>query len=158
MRKLLLITTSLLALSACGFQLKGQQPYDRLPYQAWQVDGGELQQPLENALRRADAQSVGASDAQAAITVTHLGTERNVLTSTRAASINEYMLVLRVTAQASRNGEPLGEPMEIVVRRPMEYADSEILGKGEEEAMIWQDMRRDAAQQIVRRLGFLKAQ
>ena len=62
------------------------------------------------------------------------------------------------SAQASRNGEPLGEPMEIVVRRPMEYADSEILGKGEEEAMIWQDMRRDAAQQIVRRLGFLKAQ
>ena len=71
MRKLLLITTSLLALSACGFQLKGQQPYDRLPYQAWQVDGGELQQPLENALRRADAQSVGASDAQAAITSGH---------------------------------------------------------------------------------------
>lgn len=157
MRKLILIT-GLLALSACGFHLKGNQPYDHLPYKNWRIDGGELQQSLENALRRADGVPVDAPNAQAAISITHLSTEKNVLTITRAASINEYLLVLRVTAQASRNGVPLGEPMEIMIRRPMRYADNEILGKKEEEAMIWQDMRQDAAQQIVRRLTFLKAQ
>ena len=80
--------------------------------------------------------------------------QKDVLTITRAAMINEYQLALCVRAQVSRNSEPVGEPMQIEVRRTLEYADSEILGKQEEEAMIWQEMRRDAAQQIVRRLPF----
>ncbi len=157
MRKLGL-AAAVLALSACGFHLKGSQPYDHLPYQAWRVDGGPMQQALENALRRADGMPVDAPQAQAVISISNIDTQKDVLTITRAASINEYLLVLRVTAQASRNGTDLGEPMNIVVRRQMRYADSEVLGKQEEEAVIWQDMRQDAAQQIVRRLAFLKAQ
>ncbi|EGZ46166.1 LPS-assembly lipoprotein LptE [Neisseria wadsworthii] len=156
MRKILL-AAAILAVSACGFHLKGTQPYDKLPYTAWRVDGGALQQVLENALRRADGKPVDAPQAQAVIAVNHIETRKDVLTITRAANINEYLLILRVHAQASRNGENLGTPIIVEVRRSMDYADSEVLGKQEEEATIWQEMRRDAAEQIVRRLAFLKA-
>lgn len=157
MKKLLLLA-AVLSLAACGFQLKGTGSIPSgLPYKAWRVDGGQMQQALENALRRADGQPVDAPQAQATITVTRLDTKKDIYTITRAAEINEYLLSLRVEAQASRNGEPLGAPMVVLVQRPMEYADSEVLGKQEEEATMWSEMRADAAEQIVTRLAFLKA-
>lgn len=157
--KKILLTAAVLTLSACGFHLKGSAGFDQaLPYQSWQVNGQGLQQALERALRRADGKPVPAPEAQAVITVTELQNRRDIHTITRAAEINEYMLTLRVVAQASRNGQPLGAPMEVVINRRMDYADSEILGKAEEENTIWAEMRTDAAEQIVRRLTFLKAQ
>ncbi|WP_416189098.1 LPS assembly lipoprotein LptE [Neisseria sp. CCUG17229] len=156
--KKIILTAAVLLLASCGFHLKGtagtSQP---LPYQNWYVNGGALQQALENSLRRSDGRPVGMDQAQMAVNVTHIETRRDIYTITRAADINEYLLMLRVDAQATRNGEPVGEPMSVVVHRTMDYADSEVLGKAEEEQTIWSEMRTDAADQIVRRLTFLKA-
>lgn len=156
--KKIILTAAVLLLNSCGFHLKGtagtSQP---LPYQNWYVNGGTLQQALENSLRRSDGRPVGMDQAQMAVNVTHIETRRDIYTITRAADINEYLLMLRVDAQATRNGEPVGEPMSVVVHRTMDYADSEVLGKAEEEQTIWSEMRTDAADQIVRRLTFLKA-
>lgn len=156
--KKIILTAALLLLASCGFHLKGtagtSQP---LPYQNWYVNGGALQQALENSLRRSDGRPVGMDQAQMAVNVTHMETRRDIYTITRAADINEYLLMLRVDAQVTRNGEPVGEPMSVVVHRTMDYADSEVLGKAEEEQTIWSEMRTDAADQIVRRLTFLKA-
>ncbi len=91
------------------------------------------------------------------LTVSRIDTRKDIYTITRAAEINEYLLILRVEAQASVNGEPLGEPITVVVNRKMDYANSDVLGKAEEEQTIWSEMRTDAAEQIVRRLTFLKA-
>lgn len=156
--KKIILTAAVLLLNSCGFHLKGtagtSQP---LPYQNWYINGGALQQALENSLRRSDGRPVGMDQAQMAVNVTHIETRRDIYTITRAADINEYLLMLRVDAQATRNGEPVGEPMSVVVHRTMDYADSEVLGKAEEEQTIWSEMRTDAADQIVRRLTFLKA-
>ena len=152
------VSLAILAVSACGFNLKGSGlSHDQLPYQAWLVDGGELQQPLETALLRTKARPVDAQQAQAIVTVNKIDAQKDILTITRAAKINEYLLILTVEAEASIGGKVLGEPMRITIQRPMDYADSEVLGKQEEEAMIWQEMRRDAAEQIVQRLSFIKA-
>lgn len=152
-----LIMCAALLLAACGFHLKGQSPYDRLPYQTWHVAGGEMQQALEDALIRAKGMPSEKAAAEAAVELERIDTRRDVLTVTRAALINEYMLVLEARAQAYRNGQAWGEPFTVSVRRNMAYADSEILGKQEEEARIWREMQRDAAEQIVRRLAFLGA-
>lgn len=158
MKKMIFTAAAALLLASCGFHLKGtagtSQP---LPYQNWSVNGGALQQALENALRRADGRPVAASEAQMAVNVNHIETRRDIYTITRAADINEYLLILRVEAQATRNGEAVGEPMTVLVQRTMDYADSEVLGKAEEEQTIWSEMLTDAAEQIVRRLTFLKA-
>lgn len=44
-----------------------------------------------------------------------------------------------------------------LVRREMSYSDAAVLGKEREEALLWADMRRDAAEQLVRRLSYLPA-
>lgn len=155
----MLLGLAALTLSACGFHLKNSaNSYNALPYQAWWVDGGELQQPLETALINAKGRPVSGPQAQATVSVRDINARKDILTITRAALINEYLLVLNVQAQASVSGKPLGAPMNITIKRRMDYADNEVLGKQEEEAMIWQEMRRDAAEQIIRRLSFIEAQ
>ena len=152
----ILMTAAVLLLSACGFHLKGMGgTAHTLPYPAWHIQNASvMQKALENALRRADGKPVSAAEAQMTL---HIETRQDIYTITRAALVNEYLLTLRVEAQAIRNGEPVGEPMTILVNRTMDYNDSEVLGKQEESETIWAEMRADAADQIVRRLTFLKA-
>lgn len=155
----ILLTAAVLLLGACGFHPKGMGGISHpLPYQAWHIANGQaMQQALDKALRYADGNPVGADKAQAVLTVSRIDTRKDIYTITRAAEINEYLLILRVEAQASVNGEPLGEPITVVINRKMDYANSDVLGKAEEEQTIWSEMRTDAAEQIVRRLTFLKA-
>ena len=145
-----------LLLAACGFHLKGTQPYDKLPFKNWNIQGGQLQQPLENALRRADGAPVPARpSARRCSKWKRRMTQKDVLTITRAALVADYLLVLKVRAPSLPQRRAAGEPMEVEVRRQLEYADSEVLGKQEEEETIRREMRRDAADQLVRRLAFL---
>jgi len=53
------------ALSACGFHLKGTYAHDHLPEQKWYISGGQLQKPLENAIRHASGTPVAQAAAQA---------------------------------------------------------------------------------------------
>lgn len=144
------------ALAACGFHLKGTYAYDHLPEQKWYISGGQLQKPLENAIRHASGKPVAqAKAAQAELRVTSFDNKRDIYTITRAAKLNEYLFTLRVTAQAYRNGKPWGGQLVANVRRTMPYSDGLSLGKDEETSTIWRDMHNDAAEQIVRQLGFL---
>ena len=144
------------ALSACGFHLKGTYAYDHLPEQKWYISGGQLQKPLENAIRHASGKPVAqAKTAQAELRVTSFDGKRDIYTITRAAKLNEYLFTLRVTAQAYRHNQPWGAPLVAHVRRNMPYSDGLTLGKDEETNTIWRDMHNDAAEQIVRQLGFL---
>lgn len=156
MKKFAMVGACVCWLSACGFHLKGRLPYDALPVVQWQIDGQALQTPLENALRYAQGQPV-VQAAQAIVRVEHYHTKKDIYTITRAAKLNEYLLSLRVVAQAYRpNGQAWGKPIEVQVRRTMSYSDSMILGKQEDEATLWQEIQQDAAEQIVRQLAFLK--
>ena len=147
------------ALSACGFHLKGTYAHDHLPEQKWYISGGQLQKPLENAIRHASgtpvAQAAAQAAAQAELRVTGFDGKRDIYTITRAATPNEYLFTLHVTAQAYRHNQPWGAPLVAHVRRNMPYSDGLTLGKDEETATIWRDMYNDAADQIVRQLGFL---
>lgn len=141
-----------LLLAACGFQPKGRLLGGSLPVRAWHVAGNSLQQPLEDAL------PVAAAHAQADLEIVNIDSKKDIYTITRAAKLNEYLLSLKVSAQAYRNGQPWGAPIEVEVRRTLPYADSMVLGKQEEEQTVWKEMQADAAEQIVYRLRFLKAE
>jgi LPS-assembly lipoprotein len=43
-----------------------------------------------------------------------------------------------------------------VLRRDITYSDSDVLGKEQEEALLYRDMQNDAVQQMVRRLQVAK--
>lgn len=143
-------------LSACGFHLKGTGNLDNaLPYRSWAVAGGQMQQPLENALRRDADADLQAAKPEVTVRITGYDQKKDTSAINIGGNTLEYLLTLRVEAQAYRNGEPLGAPMMVQVHRHMDYADSEILGKREEEAQLWRDMQQDAARQLVRRLAYL---
>ena len=145
-----------LCLSACGFHLKGSVPLgDALHYQVWAVDGGTMQTALENALRRQSNVRLDATNPEVLVKVLDVRQQKDVSAINIGGNTIEYMLNLRVDAQAWCAGEPLGAPISVQVQRYMAYADSEILGKQEEEAQIWREMRADAAAQMVRRLAYL---
>jgi hypothetical protein len=147
---------ALLMLSACGFHLKGAGTYTELPVQNWQISGGALQQPLENAMQHVlGKRLIFSGSPEAEIRVLSVDTKKDIYTITRAARINEYLFSMRVYAQAYRDGKAWGEPMQIDIKRTLPYSDREVLGKAEEESTIWREMQNDASEQIVRRLAFL---
>ena len=141
------------ALGGCGFHLKGNLPQDTLPAAQWRVGGEQLGADLQTALLRAKGGL--HPDADAEIRVLDVAEKRDIYTITRGAKLNEYLYSLRVSAQAYRRGKAWGAPIQVDVRRSMSYRDETILGKEHEEALLWQEMRQDAAAQIVRRLTFL---
>lgn len=141
-------------LSACGFHLKGMQNSATILYvRSWQVDGGALQLDLERSIQKHGG--VIHAHAPAQLKVVHHDFKKDIYTITRAAKLNEYLLSLHVVAQAYRNGQPWGEMFEIHVSRAFPYSDSVVLGKHEEEQLIWQELQTDAAEQIVEKLSFL---
>ena len=141
------------ALGGCGFHLKGNLPPDTLPATQWRVSGAQLDADLQTALLRAKGSL--HRDADAEIRVLDVAEKRDIYTITRGTKLNEYLYSLRVSAQAYRRGKAWGAPIQVDVRRSMSYRDETILGKEHEEALLWQEMRQDAAAQIVRRLAFL---
>ena len=141
------------ALGGCGFHLKGSLPQDTLPVTQWRVSGAQLDADLQTALLRAKGSL--HRDADAEIRVLDVAEKRDIYTITRGAKLNEYLYSLRVSVQAYRRGKAWGAPIQVDVRRSMSYRDETILGKEHEEALLWQEMRQDAAAQIVRRLAFL---
>lgn len=142
------------ALSSCGFHLAGAPNAIIVNHQAWQLDGGALQQPLERMMHYHHLTIT--DNAPTRLNVLSMQTRKDIYTITHAAKLNEYLLSLRVHAQAYRNDKAWGAPITVHIRRTLPYTDSLVLGKQEEENMIWQEMKQDAAEQIIRRLTFLK--
>ena len=100
-----------LCLSACGFHLKGSVPLgDALHYQVWAVDGGTMQTALENALRRQSNVRLDATNPEVSLKVLDVRQQKDVSAINIGGNTIEYMLNLRVDAQAWRAGEPLGAP------------------------------------------------
>lgn len=142
--------------SACGFYLKGKGGLDNdLSYRSWTVEGGQMQQPLESVLRRVGDVDLQATKPEVVLRITRYDQTKDTSAINIGGNTLEYLLILRIEAQAYRNGDTLGAPIQVQVHRYMDYADNEILGKREEEAQLWRDMQYDAARQLVRRLAYL---
>ncbi|MDN0083833.1 LPS assembly lipoprotein LptE [Crenobacter sp. SG2305] len=149
-----------LVLSACGFHLKGLGANNRpLPFASVFLDAqGNIAGPLSLALKRTPNLTVtkDAKSAEAVMTVVDQNASKEIQTINSGGKINEYLMIYRVTARVTLKGEQIGPDMTTVVRRSMSYSDNTILGKDQEEALLWNDMYNDAADQLVRRLAYLK--
>ncbi|MBP6116191.1 MAG: hypothetical protein KBC57_04985 [Neisseriaceae bacterium] len=155
----LMLLVGVLGLSACGFHLRGMGGTDRpMPFTTIHVVGdGTLVGPLNTVLKRnQNIQVVGAGQAEASLEVLNEDAKREVMTINRGGSVNEYLYRFTARAQLHKNGAPYGQPLNVSVRRTMDYTDRDVLGKEDEEGQLWQEMRMDAAEQLVRRLAYIK--
>jgi LPS-assembly lipoprotein len=76
-----------------------------------------------------------------------------------AGRVREYQLNYRVSLRAYDSKQQEWVPAdEIVLQRYLSYDNTQILAKEMEETVLYQDMRTDAVQQILRRLSLAKPQ
>ena len=145
-------------LSACGFQLRGQYT---LPFSSVYVStpgssvvASDLKRELANIPTKL---MTTAKDADAQLNVIEDRRDRQILSLSGAGRVREYELKLRVVYQLiDARGSVFIPTSEIQLSRILSYDDSRIIAKQQEEALLYQDMERDAVGQILRRMTAIK--
>ena len=146
------------ALSACGFQLRGQYA---MPFASVYVStpgasvvAAEIKREIANSPARLMAT---AKDADAQLNIIEERRDRQILSLSGAGRVREYELKLRVRYQlVDARGGVFIPTSEIQLSRILSYDDSRIIAKQQEEAFLYQDMERDAVGQILRRMTAIK--
>ena len=71
--------------------------------------------------------------------------------------VREYQLQYRVQYQLiTPKGKVILPPANLLLARDMTYNDAQVLAKGAEEQLLYRDMQKDAAQQIMQRIASAK--
>jgi len=154
----LLLALALL-LSACGFHLRGAF---ELPYRTFHVAlppeterGAELRRQI-----RAHQPEILVEDIQAADGVfreIRYEQDRIIAALNAEGQAREYQLRLSYAFRVEDNkGAPLSPVYEIVLTREVTYDDNQRLAKDQEERFLWDNMNKDLAAQILRRLTRLQ--
>ncbi|MDR1367795.1 MAG: LPS assembly lipoprotein LptE [Candidatus Accumulibacter sp.] len=141
--------------AGCGFQMRGSYS---LPYESIYLSGADYS-PIISGLKRAirttnTRLSDTAKDAQATFISTGETRQPIILSLSSAGRVREkrlsYRYGYRVVDTAGRN---LVTPSMIELNRDLTYSDSDALSKIQEEELLWQDMQKDAVEQLMRRLA-----
>lgn len=157
-RRLLLAGAGLaaLALGGCGFRLRGPQQLD---FATLHIGVSELSD-FGASLRRTVATSgtttvvEDAAQAEARLQILAIERGREILSLTGAGKVREYQLTERIRFQLlDKSGTTLIPPTAIAASREYTFDDSQVLGKEQEEALLYRDMQNDLVQQLMRRLA-----
>ena len=155
----LLILTLLLA--ACGFHLRGQGGFT-FPFQTLFIQTSNANAPFILDLKRAvqlyDVKLVDSPEnAQLTLHIVSETMSKQILSLSDAGRVREYQLNYRVSLRAYDIKQQEWVPAdEIVLQRYLSYDNTQVLAKEMEETLLYQDMRKDAVQQILRRLSLAK--
>jgi len=153
----LLVVALCAALAACGFKLRGQQTF---PFETINVPS---QTPLGVALQRNIAAASertklvpSATDADAVLSVLTEQQEKVILSLNSQGQVREYQLRYRVVFRVSNpKGGDFIAPTAMLLTRDITFNNA-VLAKETEEAQLYQEMRSDMVQQIMRRLAAAK--
>lgn len=158
-RTLLLLTV--LLLTACGFHMRGHagMPFDTLYLDAAN-SGTKFIADLRHTLESNKVKLVSRPDqADVVLNIDNEIFEKQILTLGGSGRVNEFQLRYRVTLRAYdlkyRDWIPAEEMM---LRRDFVYDDSKVLAKEAEETLLYNSMRSDMVQQVIRRLSRSKPQ
>lgn len=153
----ILLLTALL-LGACGFHLRGQVA---MPFESLYLEAANPNTPLISELRRnleaSGVKLVGTADQAAVVlNIVFEGPDKQVLSLGGDGRVNEFLLYYRVSLRAYDQQQDWIPAEEITLRRDYSYDDTKVLAKEAEEALLFQSMRTDMVQQIMRRLSRAK--
>ncbi len=150
------------ALSACGFQLRGSNGQYHMPFQTIYLgfaDTSPLGIELRRNLRGGDAVVVvpDAAKAEAKFDVLSETRGKTILSLNSQGRVREYLLTYTLVFRVrdAKDVELLG-PTEISLKRSIAFNETQVLAKESEEALLYRDMQSDLVQQILRRLSAIK--
>ncbi|QGZ60576.1 LPS-assembly lipoprotein LptE [Paraburkholderia acidisoli] len=152
-----LVAGGALLVSACGFQLRGEQNY---AFKRLAIVGGpaafngRLTRMVEGGSDSVVVDSVANADA-----VLHVAEVRSfsTLTINSFGTVEEYQINYSLNySLTGADGSPLIQPSSIALNRAMTYSDQYSTAKTQEADLLFADMQNDAVDQLTRRLAVLK--
>jgi len=150
-----------LSLASCGFHLRGEA---KMPFSTIFIEAANSNSLLISELRRLlvanQVQLVSKPDqADMVLNISLELPEKQILTLGGSGRVSEFQLRYRVSLRAydQQQREWLAAD-DLQLSRDFSYDDTQILAKEAEEAQLYQYMRSDMAQQIMRRLSHAKPQ
>ena len=137
---------------ACGFHLRGTAD---LAFSKLYIKGSSsISKDLVSTLKTNGVTIVAQpEDAELMLELMSDGVEKRILSLGGTGSVREFELFYRVKFRLREASEELwGQEQLIEARRDFSYLDTELLAKSYEEAQLYEDMRRDATRELMRRL------
>ncbi|MFK4440088.1 LPS-assembly lipoprotein [Caballeronia udeis] len=157
-RSILTLACSAVLLSACGFQLRGQQDY---AFKRLAVVGappemlGRLQRVVEGG---SDTVVVKAAEQPDAILSLTSASGMKTLSLNAQGVVQEYELDYSLGySMVGADGTVLIPPSSISLNRALTYSDQFTLAKGIEAQTLFRDMQFDAVDQLMRRLAVVRS-
>lgn len=147
------------ALAGCGFQLRGQSS---LPFETLYVTsppGLPLTPDIKRAINASSQTRLtdNPKEAQATLQIISAVNEKHILSLSGGGRVREFQLRYRVSFRLyDAKSQDLIPTSEIFLKRDFSFNDTQVLAKESEEALLYQDMQRDAVQQIMRRLAAVR--
>lgn len=157
--QLFALLIAVLLLTACGFHLRGQA---NMPFKTLYLKADNPNTPFITDLRRnLETNHVHlvntAEQADVVLNIVFEITDKQILSLGGGGRVNEFRLTFRVSLRAYDLKQQDWIPAEeMELRRDYTYDDTKTLAKEAEEALLFQSMRSDMVQQIVRRLSRVK--
>ncbi len=147
-----------LALSGCGFHLRGTGPGAGTLNTPVAIAGlppyGPLQRELRRALDAAGAQLDETTPQPAVLRVANHDSSRRVLSVDSRNKASEYELLEALEFRlTSASGEELVASQTVRTVRVLFNPETEVLGRNREEDLLREDMRRELAERVVQRLA-----
>ncbi|MEC5162410.1 MULTISPECIES: LPS-assembly lipoprotein LptE [unclassified Janthinobacterium] len=160
-----LMLLAALALSACGFHLRGANGSFNLPFATLFITLPKLS-PLAIDLKRnirvnGGTEILEARDGADGIidVLSDPDTTRGktILSLSNNGRVREYQLSYTIVFRVlDRQGTELLGPTTISLTRPISFNESQLLAKETEEALLYRDMKSDMVQQMMRRIAAVK--
>lgn len=146
-----------LALSACGFQLRGSY---NLPWETLHIGGlpenNELYFQIKRGVESGSLTRISTDAKQASASLAVLRNEQHkaILSLSAKGLVREFQLTRTfVYRVVDAQGKELLPQSQIILQRDMTFDDERIFAKEAEEAMIWREMQQDMVQLLLRRLA-----
>lgn len=155
----ILVLALLSGLYGCGFQLRGEQPLPANIEQVWlqsQVIDGPLYRALKRRLKEYQINTLTGAEPvnepkTVAIVLAGDSLKRRLLSLYPTGQVAEYELILQINYQLIF---PDSEPQDVsfVISRDYQDDPDEVLAKSRELDLVLSEMRRRAAERIIRLL------
>ncbi len=139
-------------LAACGFHLRGVAD---LAFNKLYIKGSSsISKDLISSLKINGVSIVKEpEEAEMMLDLMADGQEKRILSLGGSGSVREFELFYRLKFRLRDASSELWGPEQLIeARRDFSYLDTELLAKSYEEAQLYEDMRRDATRELMRRL------
>ncbi|MYM69789.1 hypothetical protein GTP45_23510 [Pseudoduganella sp. FT55W] len=159
------VLASALALSGCGFHLRGDSGHYTLPFPTLYVglpESSPLAIDLKRNIRANGGTTVvnAAKDADGVIEVLtnpEKTKTKTILSLNSNGRVRQYLLTYNIVFRVlDKQGNELLAPTAITLTRPIDFNETQLLAKEQEEALLYKDMQTDLVQQMMRRIAAVK--